>query len=117
MKIIRLISVLGIIAMTLALMNGFINGDFFVDGSKLLANPWGVVSFVDLYVGFVLFSVWIAIREDNAIQAFIWIVLMMILGFFTGSIYMLYASIEAKEDVIVFLLGKKRADKIKDSLG
>ncbi len=31
--------------------------------AKLLAMPWGIVSLVDLYVGFALFSIWIVYRE------------------------------------------------------
>ncbi len=85
MKAAKLIAIIGIIAMTAVLVNGFVNGNFSQDGAELLANPWGIVSFVDLYVGFALFSIWIAFREKNLLLAIVWIVLMMVLGFFTGS--------------------------------
>ena len=51
--------------MTAALLNGFINGSFFEDGGLLLNNPWGIVSMVDLYVGFIIFAMWIFFREEN----------------------------------------------------
>jgi hypothetical protein len=60
MRFAKIISLLGLLAMTAVLTNGFINGNFGEDGGALLSNPWGVVSFVDLYVGFALFSMWIA---------------------------------------------------------
>jgi len=91
MKIFKIITWIGLLAMTYGLLNGFINGDFLNDGKELLANPWGVMSMIDLYVGFILFSMWIVYREKNWIKAIVWIVLMMVLGFFTGCLYVLIA--------------------------
>ncbi|MCB2214334.1 DUF1475 domain-containing protein [bacterium] len=108
MKIAKGIAILGLLAMTAVLVNGFINGNFGEDGSALLANPWGVVSFVDLYVGFALFSIWIAFREKSVLSAIIWIVLMMVLGFFTGSLYVLLALIRSKGDWLTFFLGGRK---------
>ena len=107
MKIIKLIGWVGLIAMTLVIGNGFINGSFTEDGGELLRNPWGVVSLVDLYVGFALFSIWIALREKSMGAKVVWIILMMILGFFTGSLYVLKAAYESKGDYDIFLKGKK----------
>jgi len=105
MKIAKIIGWLGVIAMTAALLNGFIAGDFARDGGELLANPWGLVSFVDLYVGFALFSIWIAFRETKVLMAVIWILLMMVLGFFTGAVYLLVALYTSKGDWVRFFLG------------
>jgi len=60
-----------------------------------------------------LFSVWIAFRETNIIAAVIWIVLMMVLGFFTGSVYMLIALYTSKGNWGKFFLGG-RADQVLD---
>ena len=114
MKIAKIIAWLGLLAMTAVLVNGFINGNFAEDGSALLANPWGLVSFVDLYVGFALFSVWIAFRETNIVAAIVWILLMMVLGFFTGSLYMLIALYQSKGDWLTFFLGKRKDALLKD---
>ena len=59
MKTAKIISVLGMLAMTSVLIYGFTVGDFFGEGSQLFAMPWGIVSLVDLYTGFTLFSAWI----------------------------------------------------------
>lgn len=115
MKIAKVLAFLGMVAMTVVLANGFINGNFSQDGAALLANPWGVVSFVDLYVGFVLFSMWIAFREKNLFLAIIWIVLMMVLGFFTGSLYVFLALIQSKGDWFTFFLGARK-QKVLDSV-
>ena len=109
MKTAKFFSWLGVIAMTVVLVNGFVNGDFGKDGAELLANPWGLVSFVDLYVGFALFSLWIAFREEKLINAVIWIILMMVLGFFTGSLYVLIALYQSKGEWSVFFFGTKKA--------
>ena len=59
MKTAKTISFLGILAMTAVLIFGFTIGDFAGEGSQLLSLSWGIVSLVDLYTGFILFSLWI----------------------------------------------------------
>lgn len=105
MKYIKLFSFLGVLAMTGALLNGFVNGDFFQEGQYLLNNPWGIVSMVDLYVGFILFSMWIVYREKSFVRSLIWIFFMMTLGFFTGSLYMFIAAITSNNNWEKFWLG------------
>jgi len=114
MKIAKLIAWLGLIAMTAVLINGFINGNFSRDGSELLANPWGIISIVDLYVGFALFSIWIAFREKALIHTVIWILLMIVFGFLTGSIYVLVALYKSKGDWLTFFLGNRKETMIKE---
>jgi len=111
MKVAKLLAWIGVIAMTVVLLNGFINGNFGQDGGELLANLWGIVSLVDLYVGFVLFSMWIAFREKNILATVIWIILMMVLGFFTGSLYVLVTLYRSKGDWAEFFLGARK-DKV-----
>lgn len=111
----KFLSLIGVIAMILAIGNGFIVGDFGADGAALLANPWGIVSLVDLYVGFTLFSLWIAFREENRLVAGVWIILMMTLGFFTGALYVLISLYQCKGDWTAFFL-KDRKQKVLDNL-
>ena len=87
MKAAKVISLLGLLAVTAVLFYGFTYGNFREDGAALLSNPWGIVSLVDLYVGFILFSMWIIYREKSVLRSTIWVILMMVLGFFTGSLY------------------------------
>ena len=81
MKIAKFISLAGLLAMTAVLIYGFTYGDFMAEGAVLLSMPWGIVSLVDLYVGFALFSCWIVFREKALLPSIIWVVLMMVLGF------------------------------------
>jgi hypothetical protein len=87
MKIAKLIALAGLLAMTGILIYGFTVGDFSAEGAKLLAMPWGIVSLVDLYVGFTLFSCWIVFREKSLWPSVIWVSLMMVLGFWAGALY------------------------------
>lgn len=99
MKAIKIVGWISFFAMLLALIYGFTGGDFFEDGSKILSNPWGIVSMVDLYVGFTIFSIWIYVREENSFVKLVWIIAMMIFGFFTASIYLLKVVYQSKGDV------------------
>jgi hypothetical protein len=77
MKIAKLIALVGLLAMTGILIYGFTIGDFSAEGTRLLAMPWGIVSLVDLYVGFALFSGWIVFREKAMLPSIIWVILMI----------------------------------------
>jgi hypothetical protein len=106
MNIAKVLSLLGLIAMTGVLIYGFTVGDFRGEGARLLAMPWGIVSLVDLYVGFTLFSAWIVYRERALLPAVIWVVLMMVLGFFTASLYTFLALQRSGGDWQRFWMGK-----------
>jgi len=106
MKIAKIIALLGVAAMTAVLIYGFTVGDFGTDGSEILRNPWGIVSLVDLYTGFILFSAWIVYRERSILASVIWVVLMMVLGFFTASLYAFIALQKSEGDWKHFWMGK-----------
>jgi hypothetical protein len=110
MKVAKLIALLGLIAMTFVLDYGFTRGNFSGEGAKLLAMPWGIVSMVDLYVGFILFSGWIFYREKSLARSVVWVILMLVLGFFTGSLYTLIALQTSGGDWRRFWLGKRAED-------
>ena len=106
MKTGKIISLLGVAAMTAVLFYGFTTGDFGSDGGEILRNPWGIVSLVDLYTGFMLFSAWIIYRENSIPRALFWVLLMMVLGFFTASLYIFLTLYNSKGDWKKFWMGK-----------
>jgi predicted small integral membrane protein len=106
MRLAKIISLLGVLAMTAVLVYGFTVGDFFGEGSQLFAMPWGIVSLVDLYTGFTLFSGWIIYREKSLPAAILWTAAMMVLGFFAGSLYAFLALQSSGGDWRKFWLGK-----------
>ena len=105
MKIAKIISLLGILAMTAVLIYGFTVGNFSGEGSQLLSMPCGIVSLVDLYTGFMLFSMWIIYREKSLPTAILWTIAMMTLGFFAGSLYAFLALNDSKGDWKKFWMG------------
>jgi hypothetical protein len=109
MKFAKFLALVGVIAMTAVLIYGFTIGNFSEDGARIISNPWGIVSLVDLYVGFTLFSIWIVYREKSPIAAVIWVFLMMTLGFFTGALYTLLALYQSGGDWNKFWMGKHAA--------
>jgi len=107
MKIAKVISIIGLLAMSAVLIYGFTSGDFAEEGAWIISHPWGIVSLVDLYTGFALYSVWIAYRERSLPLTILWIVLMMVLGFWTGALYMLLALNSSGGDWKKFWMGKR----------
>lgn len=102
----KTVALLGVVVMSAALFNGFATGDFFGEGRELAAMPWGIVSLVDLYTGFVLFSGWIIYRERSLLVAGLWTIAMMTLGFFAGSLYAFIALHRSGNDWRRFWLGR-----------
>jgi len=107
MKIAKVVALLGLLAMTGILIYAFTTGDFTQEGNVLLSMPWGIVSLVDLYVGFILFSGWIVYREKSLARSIVWVVLMMVLGFFTASLYTLVALQTSGGDWKRFWMGRR----------
>ncbi|HSR46666.1 MAG TPA: DUF1475 family protein [Anaerolineales bacterium] len=100
------LSGLGVVAMGAVLVYAFTQGDIAAEGAQLLSMPWGIVSLVDLYVGFALFSGWIVYREESLVRAIVWVLFVMVLGFFTASLYAFLALRGAKGDWRRFWMGK-----------
>ncbi len=107
MKLAKIIALLGLVAMSAVLIYGFTVGDFSGEGAALLRMPWGIVSLVDLYVGFILFCGWIFFREKSPVVAVLWAVAMMVLGNFTASLYVLVALFRSRGDWRRFWLGHR----------
>lgn len=115
MKIAKVIAGLGALAMAGILIYGFTVGDFGGEGAVLLSMPWGIVSLVDVYVGFVLFCGWIAYREKSFVRAAGWIIMVMILGNLTASLYALIALLRSRGDWNRFWLGEHQTTLTKES--
>jgi hypothetical protein len=95
------------VAMGSALVYGFTQGDLSADGQVLFSIPWGIVSLVDVYVGFTLFSGWVVFREPKLWVALIWVALIMVLGFFIASLYALIALFNSRGDWRRFWMGHR----------
>lgn len=107
MKVAAVVATLGLLAMTVVLVYGFVVGDFAVEGAQLVTMPWGIVSLVDLYVGFTLFAAWIVYREGSILRSVIWVILVMVLGFWAASLYVLLALHSSGGDWPRFWMGDR----------
>ena len=117
MKIAKLLAWLGLLAMTAALIYVLVTGSILEEGSQILSMPWGIVSLVDLYVGFALFSGWIVYRERSAVRSIIWVVLTMVLGLWTGSLYTLIALYTSEDNWKRFWMGHRWQESGKEPPG
>ena len=107
MKTAKILAIVGTLVMFATLVFGFISGDFFKEGSVLMAIAWGKVSLVDVYVGFFLFSGWILFREQNKFVIVTWIITIMVFGNFITCLYTTIALFKSKNDWSKFWMGDK----------
>ena len=107
MTLAKIVAIIGVISMAFALIYGFSSGTFSMDGAALIKMPWGIVSLVDVYVGFLLFSGWVIYRESKIWIALIWVVMIMVLGNFIASLYVLLALQFSGGDWKKFWLGSR----------
>jgi len=87
MKFAKLVALIGALAQGAILIYGFTQGDFAAAGQFFFKDPWGIVSLVDVYVGFMFFSAWVIFREKNLLVALLWVVSILILGNFPAGVY------------------------------
>lgn len=103
MTITKIFSYLVVITMTIVII--WAQNQIPITESSIPELPWGVVSLIDLYSGFIFISIWIVFKE-NLSNALIWTFFMMILGNLTTAIYVLYSYKKAEGDMKKFFLGK-----------
>lgn len=111
MNIIKWLALFCVLVMGGGILFAFTQGDFLVEGSQIAAMPWGIVSLLDLYTGFTLFSAWIVYRERSLLRSVIWVILMLTLGFFAGSLYVLLAAQSSGGDMRRFFMGNRLEER------
>ena len=67
--------------------------------------PWGIVSLVDLYGGFILVCLWIAYKESLS-ATIIWSFFVLILGNLATAIYVIYSINKSRGNIVHFFMGK-----------
>ena len=64
------------------------NANFRESFGRIIADPWGVVSLVDLYIGFIIAAVVIVIFERKKSVAALWVVPVFFLGNIVTAIWL-----------------------------
>ena len=80
-------------------------GEVSIFDSPIPHMPWGIVSLVDLYSGFILFSLWIFYKE-NLLTAIVWTFFVMTLGSFTIALYIIYSIKNSDGNIQKFFMGQ-----------
>ncbi|MHC5028785.1 MAG: DUF1475 family protein [Planctomycetota bacterium] len=101
--------VLGMLAVTGAILYGTLMGGGWSEVRELVTFPWFNVTLVDLYVGFALFAAWIVRRETSTLRAVTWIVLLLGLGNVVACFYALQALVGSRGDAAHFWMGSPSA--------
>jgi hypothetical protein len=96
---------LGGAVMAAAIGYALLRGDFWTEAGILFKYPWFHLSMIDLYLGFLLFSGWVAYRERSG-AALVWIVLILTLGNLAAFAYALAVAWRARGDWNWFWQGK-----------
>jgi len=103
---VSLVAVTGAGAMAVAIAYGIAAGDAARHLGALLANPWGVVTLVEAYVGFALVAAWVAWREPSAGRAALWALGIFAIGNLAATLYVLVAVRAAGGDAERFWMGE-----------
>lgn len=101
------LSVIGACAMTAVLADAVRHGDLLAEGDRLMAMPWGRATLLDVYVGLVLFSAWVAWRETRRLVAVAWITAILATGNIGACCYVLRAALTSRGAAEVFWLGER----------
>jgi hypothetical protein len=62
-----------------------------VAGPRLAADPWGWVTLLDVYLGFLVFAGYLCAREGRARRALPWLLAIAVLGNLATAAYVLWA--------------------------
>ena len=76
----RLVFAIPGLVLTAAIIWALGKADFFASGAAIIANPWGLVTLIDLYAGFIFTGVIIAAIERWKPWAFALLVSSLVLG-------------------------------------
>jgi len=73
------------------ILRAILTGDFSGEGAELIRGPWGQLSLVDVYIGFLVFAGWVIFRERSWLRAALWIAALLFLGNLVSCLYVLLA--------------------------
>ncbi len=107
-RLLAICAVIGFFIMFGTIVHAMVNGDLSQEGSHLMAMPWGIVSLVDIYLGLLLFSIWIMWREQCSVSGVFWVLLVLSLGNLMSCLYILKVVLESKGSAERFWFGKSR---------
>ena len=106
----KIISFIGFIVLLGLIIYGVVARDIFVEGSIMLSVFWGQFTFVDIYVAFFVFYMWVVIRERSFWKAALWFFLIMLGGSMAICLYIFIALCTSDNRLSVLMLGERGND-------
>ena len=100
-----ILGVFGFIVMGAGLVYGFTQGGGWGEVRTLVQYPWFNVSLVDVYIGFALFSGWIAYRERPIVSVPL-IIAVLLLGNIVSCAYVIATALRSRDDWRRFWMGR-----------
>ncbi|MER2602997.1 MAG: DUF1475 family protein [Candidatus Competibacter phosphatis] len=79
------------------------HGNILAGLRHVIADPWGVVTLLDLGVGLLFVTVWLALVEPSPRRAVAWIVALLLLGNVVTLVYLLSRTCRARQLRDLFL--------------
>ncbi len=76
----RLLGLAAALILAIVIIWAFQRADFWVSFAAITADPWGIVTLVDLYAGFLLFGAVIILVEKASALSFVLVALTLVLG-------------------------------------
>jgi hypothetical protein len=105
-----IIATVGFVIMFASIVNAVIHGNLAEEGRLLIDMPWGFVSLVDIYLGLLLFCIWIIWRERFRPSAVLWALLVMTLGNLLSCLYLIKVCCESRGNINRFWLGARYSE-------
>jgi len=102
----KIVTLLAFIGFLVAIIYGVTQHDFFAEGNTMLSVFWGQFTMFDIYAAFIVFFVWVVIRERHFLKSVLWFVLIMLGGSMSICLYLFIALVTCNDDLKILLLGK-----------
>jgi hypothetical protein len=110
-KLIFSIITLGVF-MLIGFVYGFMKGNIGNEMNMFFSMPWAKVMVLDIYIGFVIFSIWIYFREQNNRRFLMWFLPLLFIGNLIAIAYIINAIFNSKNNTQKLMFGNYKKDLI-----
>lgn len=110
----QIIFLLGFLALLGAIIFGVVQRDIIAEGNMMLDIYWGQFTFIDIYVAFIVFYLWIVFREKSIIKSILWFVLIMLGGSMSILLYLFIAARYCDNSWGKLIAGKRFEDIVNE---
>ncbi len=108
----QIVFFIGFLVLLSLIIYGAAAYDISAQGQVMLDIFWGKFTFVDIYVSFIVFFLWVVFREKSVFTSIVWFVFIMLGGSMAICLYMFHA-FRGSGTSYAKLLAGKRAEDIK----